>query len=209
MTEIIIIRHGETEWNVANIFRGRLDVPLNENGISQAESLSRYLGDWKIDAIYSSPLKRAFQTAELVAHPHGLAVEVAKGLIDFNFGEWQGLSHREAREKFPDVYKDYLERPEKVQIPGGESLEEVRTRALSALEVILSKGYGSIALVSHRVVNKVLICALLGLDNSHFWNIEQDNCGLSVFKYDGNRYVLSRHNETCFIEVGKVLKADF
>ena len=87
MTEIILARHGETEWNVEEIFRGRIDVELNETGMKQAELLAEYLSDVKIDAIYSSPLKRALKTAEVIASYHQLNVEITPGLIDFDFGE--------------------------------------------------------------------------------------------------------------------------
>ena len=93
MTEIIMVRHGETEWNVVEVFRGRIDIELNETGIKQAELLAEYLSDSKVDVIYSSPLKRALKTAEIIAGYHRLDVEVAPSLIDLDYGKWQGLSH--------------------------------------------------------------------------------------------------------------------
>jgi broad specificity phosphatase PhoE len=86
MTQIIVVRHGETEWNVSEIFRGRHDIGLNETGIKQAELLGNYLMDLRIKAIYSSPLKRALDTARSVAKHHGLDVNVVPGLMDFNYG---------------------------------------------------------------------------------------------------------------------------
>jgi len=209
MTEIILIRHGETEWNVSNIFRGRLDIALNENGIKQAEQLAEYLSHWKIDAIYSSPLKRALQTAETVARPHKLPVQLSPGLTDFDFGKWQGLSRKEVNEKYKEIYADWLERPHLVQMPDGENLGDVRKRALATLDEILAKNYGAVVIVSHRVINKVLICALLGLDDSHFWNIEQDTCGVTMFKHDGKRFILARHNDTSFMNRKKMPSVDF
>ena len=104
MTEIILVRHGETEWNVAEIFRGRIDVELNETGIKQAELLAEYLSNVKIDAIYSSPLKRALKTAEIVAGSHKLDINITPGLTDFNYGKWQGLSHQEVKDKYKELY---------------------------------------------------------------------------------------------------------
>ena len=94
MTEIILARHGETEWNVAEIFRGRIDIELNETGTKQAALLAEYLSRRKIEAICSSPLKRALNTAEIIAGYHKLDVEIAPGLIDFDYGEWQGLANK-------------------------------------------------------------------------------------------------------------------
>ena len=99
MTEILLIRHGETEWNAAELFRGRADIPLNENGLRQAGLLSEYLKDKQIDAIYSSPLGRARKTAEIISGRHGLEVMSSGGLIDIDFGEWQGLAHREVNNR--------------------------------------------------------------------------------------------------------------
>lgn len=194
-----MVRHGETEWNVTNIFRGRIDIELSQTGMKQAELLAEYLSDTKVDAIYSSPLKRALQTAEAIARYHRLSVEIAPALLDFNFERWQGLSRQEVRDKYKALYAEWLENPHQVQIPDGENLDNVRKRALGVVESIIAKHEGTAILVSHRVVNKVLICALLGLDNSHFWNIAQDTCGITLFTYENNRFVLAKHNDTSFL----------
>lgn len=199
MTEIILARHGETEWNVEEVFRGTIDIELNQTGISQAGLLAKYLSERHIDAVYSSPLQRALKTAEAIASNHGLSVEIAPGLIDFNFGVWQGLSLQEVRERYPELFKEWASHPDKVKIPGGESLNAVRKRAMSLVDKIAAGARGTVALVAHRVVNKVLICALLGLDNSHFWNIRQDNCGITTFTYEKGRSVLIEHNNTSFL----------
>ena len=210
MTEIILIRHGETDWNATEVFRGRIDVELNETGLKQAEMAADYLSGARIEAIYSSPLKRALKTAEVIARPHKLDVNVAIGLIDFDFGEWQGLSHREVKNKNKELYAEWVERPERVKMPAGESLEDVRKRAIVVVDDLIHKYEGAVALVSHRVVNKVLICALLGLDNSHFWNIRQDTCGITRFTYEKGRYILTEHNDTsCLKSISKTVLSDF
>lgn len=210
MTEIILVRHGETEWNVTKIFRGRIDIELSQTGMKQAELLAEYLSDTKVDAIYSSPLKRALQTAEVIACYHRLSVEITPALLDFHFGRWQGLSRQEVKDKYKALYAEWLKNPHQVQIPDGEKLDDVRKRALGVVESIIAEHGGTVILVSHRVVNKVLICALLGLDNSHFWNIAQDACGITLFTYENNRFVLSKHNDTSFLlPLGKARLDDF
>ena len=205
-----MVRHGETEWNVAEIFRGRIDIELNETGIKQAALLAEYLGDLRIDAIYSSPLKRALKTAKIIAGYHQLNVEIAPGLIDFNYGKWQGLPHQEVKDKYKELYAEWISSPERVKIPAGESLDEVRERARGVVDDVIAKDKGTIALVSHRVVNKVLICALLGLDNSHFWNIRQDTCGISTFTYENGRFILTKHNDTSYLKpIQRALPSDF
>jgi len=200
MTEIILVRHGETEWNVSEVFRGRIDIELNQTGIKQAELLAEYLSDLKLDAIYSSPLKRALTTAEIIASYHKLDVEITPGLIDFDYGEWQGLPHQEVKDKYKELYVEWIKNPHQVKIPAGESLDEVRKRAIGVIDNVIAKYEGTVVLVSHRVVNKVLICALLGLDNSHFWNIRQDTCGITTFIYENERFILTKHNNTSYLK---------
>jgi len=200
MTEIILARHGETEWNVAEVFRGRIDVDLNETGTKQAELLAEYLSDLKIDAIYSSPLKRALETTETIANYHKLDVEIAPGLIDLDYGKWQGLPHQEVKDKYRELYAEWINSPHKVKMPSGESLDDVRKRATGVVDNVIARHEGSVVLVSHRVVNKVLICALLGLDNSHFWSIRQDTCGITTFSYENDRFILTKHNDTSYLK---------
>jgi len=200
MTEIILARHGETEWNVEEVFRGRIDIELNQTGIKQAELLAESLSELKIAAIYSSPLKRALKTAEAIAHRHKLKVNASPGLIDCDFGQWQGLKLQEVKDRYKELYQQWAESPQLVKIPGGESLDEVRERALKVVNRVMAKHTEAVVFVSHRVVNKVLICALLGLDNSYFWNIKQDVGGTTLFNYQNGRLVLTRHNDTSYLK---------
>jgi broad specificity phosphatase PhoE len=199
MTEVILVRHGETEWNVEEIYRGRIDVELSEAGMKQAQLLGRYLGNLKLDAIYSSPLKRAVDTANILTQYQNVAVQVTDGLMDLNCGEWQGLSDKQVKKLYPVLHEQWRVNPHLVEMPGGERLEDVRERAMAVVDEVVSKHSGSIALVSHRVVNKVLICALLGLDNSHFWNVKQDVCGITTFDYVRGRFILTKHNDTSYL----------
>ena len=205
MTEIILVRHGETDWNASEIFRGRADVGLNETGQKQAEALGAYLSREKIEFIYSSPLKRAVDTAEAIARYQALEVNTIENLIDFHFGDWQGLSLRDVSERYPELYRDWKDTPEQVRIPGGESLADVRNRALPFVEdAIMRCGEGRVVFVSHRIVNKVLVCALLGMELSHFWNIRIDLGGLTRFSCGDGRLVLTRHNDTSYLEAAGV-----
>ncbi len=200
MSQIILVRHGETAWNVGEVFRGQIDVELNEMGFKQAELLAAHLSNMKIDAIYSSPLQRALKTAEAVAIRKKLEVNISPGLIDLNFGVWQGLPHQEAKDKYKELYAEWVAHPERVRIPEGESLDDVRARAMAVVAEAIGKYNNTVVLVSHRVVNKVLVCALLGLDNSRFWNIRQDTCALTSFACEDGRFILTKHNDTSYLE---------
>ncbi len=198
--DIVLARHGETAWNVEEVFRGRIDVELNETGIKQAQLLGAYLSDKKIEAVLSSPLKRALKTAETIAGYHKLEVEITPGLIDLDFGEWQGLPHLEVKDRYSELYQEWEHSPERVVLPGGESLDDVKKRVAGVVDEVITRYGNMVILVSHRVVNKVLICALLGLDNSHFWNIRQDTCGITTFSYRNGRFILAEHNNASFLK---------
>ena len=200
MIEIILVRHGETEWNRREIFRGRADIELSETGARQAELLAKYLSQAGIVAIYSSPLKRALKTAEAIASYHGLEVKTTSGLIDFDYGKWQGLPHQEVKERYRKLYAEWLKNPHRVKIPSGESLDDVTRRALGIVDRVRRQHEGTVVLVSHRVVNKVLICALLGLGSAHFWNIKQDVGAITTFVCEDDSFILTRHNDTSFLK---------
>jgi broad specificity phosphatase PhoE len=210
MSELILARHGETVWNIEKIYRGRTDVDLDEVGIKQAELLGKYLTNYGIEAIYSSPLKRALDTANAIARYQNIDVQIAESLLDFDYGEWQRLPELEVERLYPALLSEWYNNPHKVRMPGGESLEDVRKRAIEVVNDVISTYQGSVVLVSHRVVNKVLICSLLGLDNSHFWNIKQDVGGVTIFDYIDGRFVLTRHNDTSYLkEMQKPVPDDF
>jgi len=199
MTELILVRHGQTAWNVVEVFRGRSDVDLDETGLKQAELLADYLNERKVEAVYSSPLKRALKTARAIASRHKLNVVSTQGLNDLKFGEWEGLPVTEVREKYATLFTEWVEQPHLVEIPGGEGLDDVTGRVLNLVNDIITRHKGTVVLVSHRVVHKVLILALLGVDNSHFWNIKLDTAAITTFAYESNRWVLNEHNNTCYL----------
>jgi broad specificity phosphatase PhoE len=206
MTSIYLVRHGQTTWNKEEIFRGRTDIPLDETGRRQAELAGEYLKGMEIDGIYSSPLSRAWETAQKIAQLHHLKVQLLQGILDMSFGKWEGQSHQDIQKNDKETYRMWREEPHLVRLPGGERLDDVRARAMASLEEVIRKHQEkAIILVSHRVVCKVLICAILGLDNSHFWQIAQDTTAINLIQYKNGKYILSLMNETCHL---KVLKED-
>lgn len=203
MTKVYLIRHGRTAWNKEVRFRGQVDLPLDEVGEAQARAIALKLKTRPIKAVYSSPLERAIKTAEPLAEALGLKVTVEEGFMDINYGQWQGLSPSQVAELYPDLYRTWLESPHLVQIPGGESLDDVRARAEKALTKVLKQHPGEeIAIVGHQVVNKVLLCAVLGLGNEWFQRIEQDNGCINLFGYDGKGFTIFFLNDTCHLSQG-------
>nr|MBC8361898.1 histidine phosphatase family protein [Candidatus Desulfatibia profunda] len=211
MTNVYVVRHGQTAWNLEEVFRGRMDIPLDETGKKEVHLSGEALKDQTIHAVYSSPLSRSMETAENIAKFHSLPVTPLEAIIDISYGDWEGVSLQKVREKFPELYALWLHEPHKVRFPNGETLNEVRLRTLGAIENLVAKHrQETIVLVAHRVPNKVICCALLGLDNSHFWRIQQDTASTNLFVYKNEQWTVSFLNDTSYLKVlGKTPLADF
>lgn len=200
MTRLVLVRHGRTEWNRVERYRGRADIDLDEVGRRQAEAVARRVTEWQVAAVYSSPLRRALFTAEIVARQLGLGVSVLPGLVDIDYGEWQGLTPDEAAARYDGLYSSWLKSPQAVKFPGGEGLAEVRDRASQAVHEVVGKHpRETVVMVSHKVVCQTLILSLLGLDNSHFWQIGQDNCAVNVFEVRDSTPSALVINDTCHL----------
>ena len=211
MSRVYLVRHGQTAWNVGEIFRGRADIPLDETGKREVHLAGETLRDETLHAVYSSPLSRSMETAENIAKFHDISVTPLDAIVDISYGEWEGLGNQEVQQKYPDLHALWLTEPHKVLFPGGESLDEVRSRTMAALDDLLVKHQEeNFALVAHRVPNKVICCALLGLDNSHFWRIQQDTASTNLFVYRNGQWIISYLNDTSYLKsLGKEALADF
>lgn len=200
-TRVALVRHGQTEWNRVERFRGRAELELNDTGRRQAQAVARRLAaEFPLAAVYSSPLRRAWETAEAIGAAAGLKVQALPGIIDLDYGQWQGLTPEEAAERDPARYARWLSQPHLVHLPDGESLGQVRERAGAALRQVTEAHQGrTIALVSHRVVCKVLMCLVLGLDNAHFWRIEQDTGAINIFEWQEDLFIVRQFNDTCHL----------
>jgi len=202
MTLIVLVRHGQTEWNRVERFRGQADVPLKETGLAQAEATAqRIVAEWRPVAVYSSPLSRAVKTAEAIARQFGLSVQIHRGLTDINYGQWQGLTPDEARERWPELVDAWYRTPETAQIPGGETLNNLRVRTMEAVRELAARHPGkTIVLVGHTVVNRAILLGVLGLRNHRFWRLRQDTCAINVLEVDGDNYTLVSMNDTCHLK---------
>lgn len=207
LTRLVVIRHGRTEWNRVERFRGRADIELDEIGVRQAEAAAERLSTWPIKAVYTSPLKRAFTTASVLAKRLGLEPAVLPEIIDIDYGDWQGLTPEDVSTRNHRLFSAWLTSPNLVKFPNGESLEEVRERAALAIDRIIAKHTdGTVAVVSHKVVCQIIILHLLGIDNSCFWQIAQDVCAINLFEIrDGVPSALLL-NDTCHLK--KILESN-
>ena len=211
-TNILLMRHGETSWNREKRFRGVYDIPLNENGRAQARLLARVLQTRAVDIAYTSPLKRAQETAEIVIGNRQIDVEIENSLIDIDYGAWTGLDEAEVAQRWPDEYELWCTRPHMLQIPEGSTLKEVFDRSFEAMDEISSKhNEQTVALFAHRVVNKLLVLGVLGLTLERFPFIRQDNCCLNEFERNDFGYVIHTINNTSYVNNSHIdiLSIDF
>jgi len=201
MTQIILVRHGQTEWNRIERFRGRADVPLNETGLAQAEATGRRVASqWRPAAVYSSPLSRAVKTAEAIARHFSLPVQIHPGLVDIDYGEWQGLTPEEARQRWPAEIDAWYHQPHLARIPGGESLAELRVRLMASVNKLAKRHAGqTIVLVGHTVINRIILLGVLGLGDERFWRLKQEPCAINVFEADAGDFTLVSMNDTCHL----------
>lgn len=187
MTRIILVRHGETDWNRAGRFRGRIDVPLTDRGQAQAEACARHVAArWAPTALYSSPLTRAVETAAAIGRAAGLEVRRLEALTDLDHGEWHGLTLAEARERSPRLAAAWLKAPSTVRFPGGETLAELQSRALAGLrQLVQEHPDATLAAVAHDAVNRVLLLGALDASLDAFFRVGQETTAVNVLEADG------------------------
>jgi broad specificity phosphatase PhoE len=199
---IYLIRHGQTEWNRDRIFRGHKDLPLSKEGKIQAAKTARWLRERDISVVYSSPLVRAFETASVIAAECRCPVVKEEGIIDLDFGDWEGNTFDRVKKNDPEQYRLYRYEPERCTIPGGESLKGCYERAFRCFLHIAAKHVedgSQWAMVSHRVILKLLLIGILGLSLSAFWKIALDTCSICGVEPRGGGFIIRGINSRCHL----------
>ncbi len=202
MTRIVLVRHGQTDWNRVERFRGKTDVPLNAVGILQAQQAARAIreGYMPVSALYTSPMSRAKATADIVGKTLGLSAEVLPVLGDYGFGEWEGKTPKEVREQYPEQYNLWITEPHRARIPGGDNLQKRRAELTAAFDTLVAeRPEDTVVLVSHRIVSKVICCMLLGLSNAHLWNVDLETGSISLFQRRRSGWLTLTLNDTCHL----------
>lgn len=199
---LILARHGETDANRDRLTLGREDVPLNERGRLQARALAACLPREPIVAVYSSPLRRALDTAQAAADALGLSVEVDEGLIEMDVGEMEGITFDVMRERYGEFLRRWFsEEVGDIAMPGGESLRNVQDRGWSAIEGIQERHREDTVLaVTHNFVILTLLCRALGLSLVHFRRFRQHLAATTTLDVRDDHTILRRLNDTCHLE---------
>lgn len=193
MVRIILVRHGETTWNIEGRYQGQEDTPLSQRGLQQGQLLAEALKNIPVDLCISSPLQRSYQTCKFCADLHQLPVATDMRLTEINHGLWEGVLAADIAKQYPAEFALWHTQPHLVQMPGigGETLEDVRRRVREAFDEYTQKYDGKTMLVAaHDAVNKAIICDLLGLGMEHFWQIKQDNTCINVLEYNNGTWRL-------------------
>ena len=183
---LLLVRHGETDWNRQGRFQGQIDIPLNANGRAQAAAAGDFLRRVAFDRAYTSSMSRPRQTAEgILRHHGGVPLTSVSDLVEIGHGDWEGCLEEEIAGQWGELLADWKRAPETVQMPGGETIHDVWERSLQGWNRIAASldAQETALVVAHDAVNKTILCALLGLSPADIWAVKQGNGGVTVIDY--------------------------
>lgn len=193
---MLLVRHGETDWNRDQRFQGQRDIPLNPTGVEQAQQVAEFLANYPIDIAISSPLKRSWNTAVAICEAQQrdqptrppLNLKPIENLQEISHGLWEGKLKSEVEAEFPGQLPLWTSTPANVQMPKGENLEQVWQRTHQAWTQILGIAQAhnpdvTVLVAAHDAINKAAICLLFDLKPDSFWMFKQGNGGVTVIDY--------------------------
>ncbi len=201
MSKLLLVRHGDTEFNSARRFQGHSDIELSTAGYRQAERLRDRLAAEKIDIIFSSDLKRALVTAELISSRHRVSLITCPELREINYGKLEGLTFEEISRFYPEVGDRCLNWSLQLEFPDGESFDELKERVskfLDRLEKHTSEQ--TILIVAHGGPLRLMVCYLLGIELRHWQQIRLDNASLSIVDIYPEAAIISLLNDTSHLK---------
>ena len=201
-TRILLVRHGETDWNASGRIQGHSDTPLNAAGRQQAQRVAQRLAREPIRALYSSDLSRAFETATIIGVPLGLTVVASPRLRERQYGVWEGLTSAEIQARYPEQFAIWRARSTDFAPPQGETRSELLTRALAELETIARRHVSEVVVVvTHGGLCYVLINHILGSVDGDRREFTFGNASIHTLEVTGNQWSVISINETAHLEV--------
>jgi broad specificity phosphatase PhoE len=201
-TTVLLIRHGQTRSNVTGFYMGWSNEDLSDVGYTQARKLSARLAGLPIASVYTSPLKRAFTTASLIAEPHRLKVKPLDDLIEIKLGDWQGLHESEIERRWQELWRQSQIDPSGLAMPNGESFGQVAERAVRAFEAVVADNRGKqVVMVTHDIVVRILVAYVIGVPYSIYRRIKANNASLSVVWVNKGAKRLATLNDTSHFEM--------
>lgn len=201
LTELYLMRHGETDWNKNSIFQGQTDIALNKKGIEEAKKAAQIFADLKLDFIYSSDLIRTKNTALFIARSKKMKINESKKIREISFGDWEGLNYKEIEKKFPDDLAKWKDDLINNNPTCGEKILNFKARIKDFFQEILNKHQGEkILVVTHGGVIKIYLTIVLAMKSKDFWKFQIDNCSITELKFYDNDPILSKLNFTKKVE---------
>ena len=196
--KFFVVRHGETDWNKLGRFQGHTDISLNDRGLSQARETAVASEDWGCTAIYSSPLVRTVQVAEEIAKVTPMLVSQEPGLKELSLGDLEGVTGEEMRNDWPALFAAWRTEPEKMSMPNGESLGELRDRTWQVILDIEQKHSSddSIVVISHNFAIRSIVNELLGMPLAYFHRMSLNLASVCTFDSDDRGRRLTGYNST-------------
>ena len=192
---LFVLRHGETVFTRERRFAGWRDVPLTDAGLRQSEAAAAALSGVAISAVFASPLERARTSAEAVAKPHRLAVQIMPAFRELGFGAWEGRTRAEVEAAEPALYDVWRTAPDRFAAPGGESLPTVAKRVAEGIETLRADHDGeSVVLVTQAVVIRLIVLDGLGLGPARLWSIDASPAGITELEYRDDWVTVHRMN---------------
>jgi alpha-ribazole phosphatase len=202
---LLLIRHGQTNWNLEQRFQGQSDIPLNETGRKQAQALAERLAAEQFDAIYSSDLQRAAETANIICESQ---IHADTRLREVSFGDWEGLTYDEIKAKHPETLAAWEADIFKNAPPNGETLEGLAARVQSMLDELREKHQDQrILIVAHGGVLQTLICLALKLPPTMYWQFHLSTASLSEVAFYPAGAILNSLNDTSHLPKAAPKKA--
>jgi 2,3-bisphosphoglycerate-dependent phosphoglycerate mutase len=200
-TRVVLIRHGQSTWNREHRIQGQLDPPLSDEGRQQASLLGARLGGRSFDGFYTSDLKRAFETAELIGQAIGVAPEPMAALREIYLGDWEGLRSDEIAERYPHAWASWVEEPNWDYVTGGEGGAVFDARVGAAMEDILGRHpHGDVLVVTHGGVIQVALHRLVGRASRGLFPFKIQNASISVIERREGRMVIGGVNDVAHLE---------
>jgi len=198
--EVILVRHGATDWNIQGRCQGSTDRELSEAGVRQAEAVAANLSRKKITAVYSSGLIRARRTAHLISRPHGLPVQIEHDVRELDHGALEGLTFDEIKEQYPEFLQRWRVEPAELQVPGGERLKDVQQRAWAGLNRIAGRHdeSGALIVVSHNFPILGIICHITGTHLNNYRDFRLEPCGHTRLHWDTSAWRITHINDKIY-----------
>lgn len=196
MTRLILVRHGYTYWNEEKKYQGFTDIDLNPQGIEEAKKVAKRLSFEKIDMIYSSPLKRSLETAEIINETFNKKIHIRDCLKEINFGDWEGFTFDEIVSHYPELSEEWLSKPADMRPPNGENFRDLQERAINVLHEIYDINKGkNVLIVTHGGLISVLVCHILKINIEELWKFISSNTGITILEELDNELILTTFNE--------------